>query len=123
MRTLAMDEASSVAIVNFRGVNTSDRSVFIHQREVTVTGEDGVARTGAPVHISDIQNLFEYFPILGGMKDAPLAPRTEIEPGQELSGLVAARFDVPKHQLDARQSLVVKFYNEIGRSTELSETR
>lgn len=123
VRTLAMDEASSVAVVNFTGVNTSDRIVFIHQREVTITDENGAAHIGLPVQVADIQNLFEYFPILGGMKDAPLLPRTEVEPGAELRGLVAARFDLPKHELDARQSLVVKFYNELGRSTELSETR
>ncbi len=123
VRTLAMDEISSVAVVNFKGLNTSERSVFIHQREVTVFDESGAAHVGLPVHVSDLQSLFQYFPILGGMKDAPLLPRTEIEPGTELRGLVAARFDLPKHALDARTSLVVKFYNEAGRSTELSEVR
>ena len=123
VRTLAMDEVSSVAVVNFAATNTSDRIVFIHQREVTMTDENGSAHIGLPVQVADIQNLFQYFPILGGMKDAPLLPRTEVEPGAELHGLVAARFDLPKHELDARQSLVVKFYNELGRSTELSETR
>jgi hypothetical protein len=123
VRTLAMDEASSVAVVNFAATNTSDRIVFIHQREVTMTDENDAALTGLPVQVADIQNLFQYFPILGGMKDAPLLPRTEVEPGAELRGLVAARFDLPKHELDARKSLVVKFYNEQGRSTELAETR
>lgn len=123
VRTLAMDEASSVAVVNFKGMNTSDRSVFIHQREVTIFDESGAAHVGLPVHVSDLQSLFQYFPILGGMKDAPLLPRTEIEPGAELRGLVAARFNLPKHELDARKSLVVKFYNDQGRYTELTETR
>ncbi len=123
VRTLAMDEASSVAVVNFTGTNTSNRTVFIHQREVTITDENGATHIGLPVQVADIQSLFQYFPILGGMKDAPLLPRTEIEPGKELRGLVAARFDLPKHELDARKSLVVKFYNDQKRYTELSETR
>jgi hypothetical protein len=123
VRTLAMDEGSSVAMVNFRGVNTSDRIVFIHQREVTMTDESGATHIGLPVQVVDIQSLFEYFPILGGMKDAPLLPRTEIEPGTELRGLVAARFNLPKHEPDARKSLVLKFYNDQQRYTELSETR
>ena len=123
VRTLAMDEVSSVAVVNFAAVNASDRIIFIHQREVTMTGENGGAYVGAPVQVADIQMLFQRFPILGGMKDEPLLPRTEVQPGAELHGLVAARFDVPKHELDARKSLVVKFYNERGRSTELSEKR
>ena len=75
------------------------------------------------MQVSDIQNLFQYFPILGGMKDAPLLPRTEIEPGTELRGLVVARFNLPKHELDARKSLVLKFYNDQKRYTELSEAR
>lgn len=123
VRTLAMDEASSVAVVNFAGTNTSDRIVFIHQREVSITDENGVPHVGLPVQVSDVQNLFQYFPILGGMKDAPLLPRTEIEPGTELRGLVVARFNLPKHELDARKSLVVKFYNDQKRYTELSEAR
>ena len=123
VRTLAMDEASSVAVVNFAGTNTSDRIVFIHQREVSITDESGATHIGLPVQVSDIQNLFQYFPILGGMKDAPLLPRTEIEPGTELRGLVVARFNLPKHELDARKSLVLKFYNDQKRYTELSEAR
>ena len=95
VRTLAMDEASSVAIVNFRGVNTSDRTIFIHQRELTMTDENGAAHIGLPVQVVDIKSLFQYFPILGGMKDEPLLPRTEIEPGAVLRGLVAARFNLP----------------------------
>ena len=123
VRTLAMDEASSVAVVNFSGTNTSDRIVFIHKRELTITDENGATNIGLPVQVSDVQNLFQYFPILGGMKDAPLLPRTEIEPGAELRGLVVGRFAMPKHELDARKSLVVKFYSDQNRSTELSEVR
>ena len=123
VRTLAMDEASSVAIVNFRGVNTSDRTIFIHQRELTMTDENGAAHIGLPVQVVDIKSLFQYFPILGGMKDEPLLPRTEIEPGAELRGLVAARFNLPKHELDARKSLVLKLYNDQKRYTELAEIR
>jgi hypothetical protein len=123
VRTLAMDEASSVAVVNFSGLNTSDRIIFIHQRELTMTDENGADHIGLPVQVVDIQGLFDYFPILGGMKDAPLLPRTEIEPGAELRGLVAARFNLPKHELDARTALVLKFYNDQKRYTELWETR
>ena len=86
-----------------------------------MTDENGVVHTGLPIQVSDVQNLFEYFPILGGMKDEPLKPRTELTAGDELSGLVAARFKIPKHQLDARESLVLRLYNANGRFVEVSE--
>ncbi len=123
VHTLAMDEASSVAIVNFAGTNTSNRIVFIHKRELEITDANGMVRVGLPIQISDVQNLFKYFPILGGMKDEPLMPRTELEPGKDLRGLVAARFDLPKHDLDQRLSLVLRVYDARKRSSEITEHR
>lgn len=121
VRTLAMDEASSVAIANFSGSNTSNRLVIIHQRQLEITDKNGLVHTGHPVQVADVRSLFEYFPILGGMKDEPLRPRTELEPGRELRGLVAARFDIPKHELDSRQSLVLRVYDARKRFSELAE--
>jgi hypothetical protein len=123
VRTLAMDEASSVAIVNFAGTNTSDRVVFIHQRELEITDSNGTVRVGKPVQIADVQQLFKYFPILGGMKDEPLRPRTELEPGKNLRGLVAAQFDVPKHELDQRLGLILRVYDARKRAIEITEDR
>jgi hypothetical protein len=121
VRTLAMDEASSVAIINFAATNTSDRLVIIHQRELEITDANGMVRTGRPVQVVDLQQLFKYFPILGGMKDEPLRPRTEVVPGDDLRGLVAAHFDIPKHELDERLGLLLRVYNARKQSLEIAE--
>lgn len=123
VRTLAMDEGSSVAIVNFTGTNASNRLMIIHQRELAITDQDGIVHTGLPIQISDVRNLFQYFPILGEMKDEPLPPRTELESGKELRGMVAARFNLPKNTLDSRQALVLRVYDAAKKMTAIEEVR
>lgn len=123
VRTLGMDERSSVAIINFEAVNTSDRLMIIHDRSVEVFDSGGGKFLGKVVSTPDLNDLFGYFPALGGMKDEPLTARTEIGAGERRRGLIAARFEIPKHELDGRQKLVLRFADGRGRASEVVEER
>ncbi len=119
VRTLGMDAYNSVAIVNIMAVNTSNRELAINFREVDVTDEAGAVRRGRILSVFDIEQLFKYYPALGGMRDEPLLANRYVAPGETLRGLVAARFDMPKHILDMREAIVFRTVDNRNRSVEL----
>ncbi len=119
VRTLGMDKASSVAIVNFEASNTSNYELSISRREMAVVDSSGNLLEGRILSVFDVQSLFKYFPALGGMKDEPLLDRSFLDPGETIRGLVAARFEIPKHELDSRRELVVRTVDVKHRKTEI----
>lgn len=121
VRTLGMDASSSVAIVNLRAANISNYDVWINRRELEIIDARGHPRTGRILSVFDIQQLFEYFPALGGMKDEPLVDDQRLAPGESFRGLAAARFEIPKHELDARQEIVFRTVDNKNRKTTLRQ--
>ena len=107
VRTLGMDERSSVAIVNFEAENPSDIELMIGDRTIRIVNEQGIAFEGRTLTAFDLKGLFDYFPALGGMKNEPLIKRVRVGAGKKVGGLIAARFEIPKHELDARQELTL----------------
>lgn len=108
VRTLAMDEKSSVAIVDFEASNPSIVEMMIGDRTLSITNQRGVPYEGRTIGAVDIKGLFQYFPALGEMKNAALIKRVRVPAGEPVSGMVAARFEIPKHELDLRQDLTLR---------------
>ena len=121
IRTLAMDAKSSVAIVNFEATNASNYDIFVRQREMAVVDANGILREGRILSVFDIQQLFQYFPALGGMKDEPLTDSRQLAPGEVMRGLAAARFEIPKHELDVRQEIIFRTLDVKHRPTEIRQ--
>lgn len=121
VRTLGMDATSSVAIVNFQAENVSNYEISINRRELEVVDASGNRLQGRILSVFDIQQLFNYFPALGGMRDEPLVDDRYIAPGELLRGLAAARFEIPKHALDSRKDLVFRTVDNKNRRTALRQ--
>lgn len=121
VRTLGMDARSSVAIVNFQAENVSNYELSISRRQLEVVDASGNRLQGRILSVFDIQQLFNYFPALGGMRDEPLVDDRSLAPGESLRGLAAARFEIPKHELDTRKELVFRTVDIKNRRTALRE--
>lgn len=121
VRTLGMDKANSVAIVNIRAVNSSNYDVSVGRREMEVVDAQGNRLMGKIISVFDIRQLFRYYPALGGMKDEPMVDRQEIPPGESVRALAAARFAIPKHELDLRRELIFHTVDYRGRKTTLRQ--
>jgi hypothetical protein len=119
IRTLGMDENSSVAIVDFEAMNPSQILLIVGDRDIVVTDEQGIVRESSTISAADLKSLFQYFPALGSLDNEPLTMRVRVEPGTVLRGVVAARFEIPKHTLDARRDLVLKVQDADGGVSEL----
>ena len=119
VRTLGMDQYSSVAIVDIEAVNPSDTQMMIGKRTMTVMDAKGIRSQGKVISAPDLKGLFRYFPGLGGIDNEPLLNRVRIQPGESVFGMVAARFEIPKHELDLRQELILRLVDVDGSVSEI----
>lgn len=122
VRTLGMDAAGSVAIVNFEATNNSNYELWINRRQMTLIDAEGEELEGRILSVFDIQQLFEYFPALGGMGDEPLTDDQPLAPGESVRGLAAARFEIPKHELDMRREIAFHTLDNRHRKTTIRQS-
>jgi len=123
VRTQAMDENSSVAVIDFRMVNSSDYPIWVREVVVSLQGADGNTYDGAVVSETDAKALFRYYPLLGQKYNDSLIVRDRIHAHQTVDKMIAARFEMPQGQLDARKKLTVHIEDVDGPSGDLVETK
>jgi hypothetical protein len=112
VRTLGMDESSSVAIVDLQLHNPSDYPIVIGESAISVVDSQGEAREGRLLSAGHTNDLFQYFPALGSKTGENLLYKDRLPPGASRPATLAARFEISKGELDARQSIRVTV-NEI----------
>lgn len=121
VRTQAMDEASSVAVVDFRFVNPAKYPFVVHEVIVSIEDKDGNKIDGATVSEADAKRLFEYYPVLGQKFNDTLLMRTKIPARASMDRMVSARFEIPEEKLQARKKLIVKIEDVDGPVAEISD--
>lgn len=121
VRLLSVEEASSIAVLDFRLVNGSDYPFLV--REVAVSMEDAQGKMveGAVISEVDAQRIFHYYPVLGQKYNPTLVARTRIAPRQSLDRMIAARFEVPEKQLQGRRRLKIRVEEVDGVVSEIVE--
>ena len=121
VRTVATDENSSVAIVDFRFVNVADYLWMVRKVDVSVTDAQGFTVPGSTVSEVDAARLFEYFPLLGQKFNDSLVARTRLEPHRTMDRMIAAKFEIPEAQLQARKGLRIRIEDVDGAVSEIAE--
>jgi hypothetical protein len=121
VRTMGMDDNSSLAVVDFRFINPSDYPFVVRTVDVTATGPDGAVYTSTPVPEVDAKRIFEYYPILGQKYNASLIIRDRIPGRKSEDRMIVARFEIPVTKLDARTNLKVRIEDVDGPVSELVE--
>jgi hypothetical protein len=121
VRTLALDDQSAAVIVDFRVVNPSHYTVVVRTADATLVDQSGNTLEGAAISEMDARGLFQYFPSLGQKYNDSLVVRTKIGPHQSVDRMLAARFEVPEKQLQARRRLSVHIEDLAGPSVDLVE--
>jgi len=119
VRTLGMDAASSVAIVDFRLTNPSRILFVVQSTGMSLVDASGQTRPGQMVAASDANYLFELFPALGARTAETLVIKTRIAPAASLASMLTARFEISKAELDARRSIVVSLTDADGSVSEI----
>jgi hypothetical protein len=121
VRTQAMDENSSVAVVDFRFVNPSNYNFVVREVGVSIEDKDGKAIEGAPVSELDARRLFEYYPQLGQKFNETLMMKNKLAPHQSQDRMIVARFEAPEAVLQSRKNLTVRIVDVDGPTSELRE--
>jgi hypothetical protein len=119
VRTLAMDEHSSIAVVDFRFANPANYPFVVRTVDVSVTGPAGEDYPGSPVSEVDAKRLFEFYPVLGQKFNDSLLTRDKIAARTTQDRMIVARFEIPVAQLDARKSLTIRIEDVDGPVSEL----
>jgi len=121
VRTLAPDDTSSVAVIDFRFVNAADFPWMVRSVAVSMIDSAGHSVEGYTLADADATRLFEYYPLLGQKFNDSLVPRTRIQPRQSLDRMISARFEVPEAQLRSRKRLQIRVEDVDGAVSEIVE--
>ena len=120
VRTMGMEDNSSLAVVDFRFVNPSDYPFVVRSVDVTAT-VDGQNNSSTPVPEVDAKRIFEYYPILGQKFNTSLLTRDKIPGRKSEDRMIVARFEIPVAKLDARTNLKIRIEDVDGPVSELLE--
>lgn len=121
VRTQAMDEASSVAVIDFRVRNPSDYFFVVRRVDVTLQTKDGKEQESTAISEVDAKNLFQYYPLLGQKFNDTLLMRDRISPRGTLDRMVAARFELPESEVQSRKTLTIRIEEVDGVVAVLNE--
>ncbi len=122
VRTIGMDETSSLAAIDFRFVNPSDYPFVVHEVIVSMEDKTGKVVEGSTVSDLDTRRLFENYPVLGPKYNDTLIVRNKIPAKQSWDRMIVARFEVPVADLDSRRKLKIRIVDVDGPFSELEES-
>jgi len=113
--------ASSEAVIDFRVSNPSD--VLFEVRTVTVqmVGADGKTIEGQVASDNDAAQLMQGLPALGEKYNKTLMMKERIGAHASQDRMVAARFETPLDQMEARKRFIVRIEEVDGKVFEYLE--
>jgi len=121
LRTVPLDENSSLAVVDFRLANNSDYQFMVRGVTVVMVNADGAEMEGATVSEPDARRVFAGIPTLGQKYNDTLIMNDKIPPHASWDRMVAARFDIPEEKLAARKRLLVRIEEVDGKVVEIPD--
>ena len=123
VRTLELDENSSLAVVDFRCTNPADYPFVVRSVDVFMEDDAGKKYDSATVSETDVQRVFEYHKFLGQQFNKSLILKDRIAPHETQDRMIAARFETPEARLQARKRLILRIEEVDGRISEIVEVR
>ncbi|HTP89853.1 MAG TPA: hypothetical protein VMH28_10655 [Candidatus Acidoferrales bacterium] len=121
VRTAALDDESSIAVIDFRIANPSD--ILFEVRTVTaqLEGSDGKISEGQISSDSDAARVMQALPVLGEKYNKTLMVKERIGAHGSADRMVAVRYPVPLEKLDGRKRLTVRIEEVDGKVFEYSD--
>jgi hypothetical protein len=123
VRTLAADDSSAIAVVDFTFVNAADFPFVVRRVDVSLDTKSGIKVEGVPISGVDTDRLFQYYPVLGQKFNDSLLMKTKIAPHQSMDRMIAVRFEVPEKDVQDRKRLLVRVEDVDGAISDIQETR
>jgi hypothetical protein len=122
IRTGALSDQDSIAVVDFRVENPSNVPFVVRQVEVTLEKKDGGTAEGITVAKGDLKQLFRYNRFLGDQYNEALTIKDTVPPHGMVDRMVAARFDVTNKDLEASKAIHLSIQDLDGPLWETSQS-
>ena len=121
VRTAALDENSSIAVIDFRFVNPSNVLFVVRDVAVQMEDNDGKRYAGQVASEMDAKRLFDAVPLLGQKFNDTLIIRDKIAARATADRMVAVRFEAAESRIEARKRFLMRIEDVDGASSEISE--
>ncbi len=122
VRTGALGDTDSIAVLDFRVENPSDLPFVVRQVEVSVEQPDGNMLTGNNITKSDLKQLFQYNRFLGDQYNDGLAIKDKIPAHTTVDRMVAVRFEIKNHDLESAKAIHLSIQDLDGPLFETSRS-
>jgi hypothetical protein len=119
VRTIATDEAASIAVLDVRIKNPARALFLVREVRLEVTGADGKKQEGITVSEPDLDRVLGYYPLAGPRFNPVLKARERLRGGETVDRTIAASFNVSERELMARRALVVRILDADGAVAEI----
>jgi hypothetical protein len=105
VRTGPLGDGNSIAVMDFRVENPSDKPFIVRTVDITLEKNDGEMLDGVTVARSDLKQLFQYNRFLGGQYNDGLGLQDTIAPHTKVDRMVAAHFEVSEADLEKAKAI------------------
>jgi hypothetical protein len=122
VRTGALSDSDSIAVLDFRVENPSDVPFVVREVAVTVEKPDGSTIDGVNVSKDDLKRLFQYNRFLGDQYNDSLTIKDKVPPHTTVDRMVATRFDLKNHDLEAAKAIHLSIQDLDGPLFETSRS-
>jgi hypothetical protein len=123
VRTAALDDNSSVVVLDFRFSNPANVNFVVRSVTVILEEPSGAQYEGQTVSEVDAKRLFELMPLLGQKFNETLLMRDKIPAHTSEDRMVAARFEAPETRLLGRKRFLLRVEDVDGPISEIPENR
>jgi hypothetical protein len=122
VRTGALGEGNSIAVMDFRVLNPSDLPFTVRNVEISLEKANGEMEDGATISKSDLKQLFQYNRFLGDQYNEGLGLQDIIAPHATVDRMVAAHFEVSDEELEKAKAVHVSIQDMNGPLWETSHS-
>lgn len=120
VRTQALDDTHTLAIMEVRLANDSDVTMTVRQINLTAETKEGHQLDGTLVSGEDVKQIFSFYPALGPQYNDPLLVRDRIPGHKTIDRMVAARFDAPEAEFAGRKGITIRVEDDSGTEAVLT---
>jgi len=122
IRTGALSDQDSIALLDVRLANTSDVPFEVRQVLVILNKQDGNTADASLIAKMDMAQLFKCNRFLGDQYNDSLSIKDVIPAHGSVDRMIAARFDVPVKDLDGSKSILLSIQDMGGTLFEITQS-
>lgn len=120
VRTGALGEGNSIAVMDFRVENPSDLPFVVRTVEISLEKPNGEMVDGITVSKADLKQMFQYNRFLGDQYNDGLGLRDTIAAHSMVDRMVAAHFEVSDQELEKAKAIHLSIQDVDGPLWETS---